>query len=138
MYKKFAAALNYLELSGRIKNDAEFAEIMEISRSRVSGMRSGKRAISAPFIRQMTFKFPEINPDFIADENCTQLLVEGAGDVLTNVTNVNFKSPSAQITAGDQSELVAELRKEIERLTEENRWLKSMFETIVKRDGASN
>ena len=71
-------AVNYLRAMGYIANAKDLAIKMNRSRSALSEIMSGARPVSGKFLYELLHMFPELNKEFFYDEDCTQMLKDGA------------------------------------------------------------
>lgn len=74
--KKLRRVINYLTLEGKVRNIAEFADIIGQNRSGVSDKLNGRRVITDVFALRTIRAFPEVNPDYLLREDCEQMLME--------------------------------------------------------------
>lgn len=71
--------VDYLEYHERIHNDAHFCKIMGKKSSQISALMTGGRKVTRKFAEEIKAHFPDLNPDFLVDETCGQMLVPDSG-----------------------------------------------------------
>lgn len=132
--KHLTDVINYLVLQGVIKNAASFAARIGISPSRLTDTQKNRRPMTPAFIQRVCVEFPQINPEYLTDENSVNMVIpdgENKFPPQCNVAgNVNFQSPSATINAPDP-ELIKSLRAEIVRLNDQIVWMRNLIDKLT-------
>lgn len=127
--EKLRIFVDYLKSKGVVRTDADFASIMGRNKGNLSEILSGKNSLTPQFIYDIAQKFPELNPNFLSDPDCAQMLmtdspVNGNGNII--------QSPSATINTPDP-ELIRSLRDEIVRLNDQIVWMRNLIDKLSGR-----
>lgn len=73
--------MDHLRSTGGIYNDADFSKKLMKNRSHVSEVVNGKRPVTAGFVQDIVKVFPELNPEWLLNPNCTRMLMYEQGPV---------------------------------------------------------
>lgn len=65
MYQRFREAINFLRKQRKVLSDGELADIIEVGRSQLSEVLSGKRKFSERYVLKFLNKFPEFNENWL-------------------------------------------------------------------------
>lgn len=98
---RFRAFLDYLRSEGRIYNDADFCRKINKKPSLISDFVRGKRTITSSFAEYVASWFPELNPCWLYERECTSMLVddgssESVAPKAENVPDVSEPSSGSQ------------------------------------------
>ena len=138
MYQRLREAINFLKKQRKVLSDGELADIIDVGRSQLSEVLSGKRKFSERYVLRFLNKFPEINEIWLRT---------GAGDMITSsysktATPLINAEESATAFIGDNNKvnadqtiamLVAEVaaqRRLTEKVLEQN---SELIAAIAKR-----
>ena len=118
-------AVNYLRAMGYIANAKDLALKMNRSRSALSEIMSGARPVSEKFLYELLQMFPELNKDFFYDEDCTQMLKEGAEGTAIAAGIINSVqgrqntgvSPDLQVLVENYAATIRYLQEHIKELS---------------------
>jgi len=127
--------VNWLKINGRVKSDSNFASVIHYDRSAVSEILGSKRIVTRKFVDTVCCFYPELNRQFLEDENCAQMLT--GENSSTNIINSTI-ARNGQVTIGnrtitsddiaaiiknfeerceDKERVIINLQQQIERLT---------------------
>ena len=141
MNQRLRKIIDELKNARSVYTDADFARIVDVSRSELSQMLSGKRPVSKRLISNLLTEFPTINEDW---------LMTGAGEMLDSstpqtVTTTLSAEEGSTAFIGDNNKvnadqtiamLVAEVaaqRRVTEKVLEQNSELLAMIAANNKR-----
>jgi plasmid maintenance system antidote protein VapI len=141
MNQRLRKIIDELKNARSVYTDADFARIVDVSRSELSQMLSGKRPVSKRLVSNLLTEFPTINEDW---------LMTGAGEMLDSsspqaVTTTLSAEEGSTAFIGDNNKvnadqtiamLVAEVaaqRRVTEKVLEQNSELLAMIATNNKR-----
>ena len=110
MNQRLRTLVNELKNQRKIYSDADLARIIEIARSDLSQMMSGKRKVSKRCVSNLLAYFPEINEDWLNDgigemlkthsANAEKHSISIAGEeIKENKINVNADETIAMLVA---------------------------------------
>ena len=111
---------------GYIANAKDLALKMNRSRSALSEIMSGARPVSEKFLHELLQMFPELNKDFFYDEECTQMLREGAEGAAIAAGIINSvqgrpstaQNPDLQVLIENYAATIRYLQEHIKQLSE--------------------
>lgn len=141
MNQRLRKIIDELKNARSVYTDADFARIVDVSRSELSQMLSGKRPVSKRLVSNLLTEFPTINEDW---------LMTGAGEMLDSstpqtVTTTLSAEDGSTTFIGDNNKvnadqtiamLVAEVaaqRRVTEKVLEQNSELLAMIAANNKR-----
>jgi plasmid maintenance system antidote protein VapI len=141
MNQRLRKIIDELKNARSVYTDADFARIVDVSRSELSQMLSGKRPVSKRLVSNLLTEFPTINEDW---------LMTGAGEMLNSstpqtVTTTLSAEEGSTAFIGDNNKvnadqtiamLVAEVaaqRRVTEKVLEQNSELLAMIAANNKR-----
>lgn len=141
MYQRFREAINFLRKQRKVLSDGELADIIEVGRSQLSEILSGKRKFSERYVLKFLNKFPEFNENWLRT---------GEGEMLNRlspqaVTTTFSAEEGSTAFIGDNNKvnadqtiamLVAEVaaqRRVTEKVLEQNSELLAMIAANNKR-----
>lgn len=141
MNQRLRKIIDELKNARSVYTDADFARIVDVSRSELSQMLSGKRPVSKRLVSNLLTEFPTINEDW---------LMTGAGEMLDSstpqaVTTTLSAEEGSTAFIGDNNKvnadqtiamLVAEVaaqRRVTEKVLEQNSELLAMIAANNKR-----
>jgi plasmid maintenance system antidote protein VapI len=141
MNQRLRKIIDELKNARSVYTDADFARIVDVSRSELSQMLSGKRPVSKRLVSNLLAEFPTINEDW---------LMTGAGEMLNSstpqtVTTTLSAEEGSTAFIGDNNKvnadqtiamLVAEVaaqRRVTEKVLEQNSELLAMIAANNKR-----
>lgn len=141
MNQRLRKIIDELKNARSVYTDADFARIVDVSRSELSQMLSGKRPVSKRLVSNLLTEFPTINEDW---------LMTGAGEMLDSsspqtVTTTLSAEDGSTAFIGDNNKvnadqtiamLVAEVaaqRRVTEKVLEQNSELLAMIAANNKR-----
>lgn len=141
MNQRLRKIIDELKSARSVYTDADFARIVDVSRSELSQMLSGKRPVSKRLVSNLLTEFPTINEDW---------LMTGAGEMLDSstpqtVTATLSAEEGSTAFIGDNNKvnadqtiamLVAEVaaqRRVTEKVLEQNSELLAMIAANNKR-----
>ena len=141
MNQRLRKIIDELKNARSVYTDADFARIVDVSRSELSKMLSGKRPVSKRLVSNLLTEFPTINEDW---------LMTGAGEMLDSstpqaVTTTLSAEEGSTAFIGDNNKvntdhtiamLVAEVaaqRRVTEKVLEQNSELLAMIAANNKR-----
>lgn len=141
MYQRLREAINFLKKQRKVLSDGELADLIDVGRSQLSEVLSGKRKFSERYVLRFLNKFPEINEIWLRT---------GAGDMITSsysktATPLINAEESATAFIGDNNKvnadqtiamLVAEVaaqRRVTEKVLEQNSELLAMIAANNKK-----
>ena len=139
MYQRFREAINFLRKQRKVLSDGELADTIEVGRSQLSEVLSGKRKFSERYVLKFLNKFPEFNENWLRTGEGEMLKdssivssdhsVSIAGnDIKENKINVNADETIAMLVAE-----VAAQRRVTEKVLEQNSELLAMIAANNKR-----
>lgn len=96
MNQRLRKIIDELKASRNVYTDADFARIVDVSRSELSQMLSGKRPVSKRIVSNLLTNFPSINEDW---------LMAGEGEMLKNPAYSQNVSPT--LLTDDHSTAIA-------------------------------
>lgn len=111
--QRLRAVVDFLIKSERVYNQKDFCKKVDGNDSVISGVLTGKRPFNDGLVKKVCTSFPEINPAFLTDVDCTEML----RPVDDHSTTGNFSRNvfSSIKTAGDK-DLVAVIQKQQEQI----------------------
>lgn len=95
MNQRLREVVNFLKEQRKVLSDGEFADKIDVGRSQLSEVMSGKRKVSERYILKLLAKFPEISEEWLRT---------GEGEML-NLTYSTTVSPT--VLADDHSTAIA-------------------------------
>lgn len=95
MNQRLREVVNFLKEQRKVLSDGEFADKIDVGRSQLSEVMSGKRKVSERYILKLLTKFPEISEEWLRT---------GEGEML-NLTYSTTVSPT--VLADDHSTAIA-------------------------------
>lgn len=138
MYQRFREAINFLRKQRKVLSDGELADIIEVGRSQLSEVLSGKRKFSERYVLKFLNKFPEFNENWLrtgegemlnrpSPQAVTTTLSaeEGSTAFIGNNNKVNADQAIAMLVAE-----VAAQRRLTEKVLEQN---SELIAAIAKR-----
>lgn len=120
MDKRLRQFVDYLRTQGLIKNDADFAARMRRSKSSISEILSGHRAITERLAAEMCIQFPQLNPGWLTDEDCTQMLIDSP-DANQGAVAQDMDLAALIRLINQQNEVIQQLASRIERMAMDTR-----------------
>lgn len=96
MNQRLRKIIDELKASRNVYTDADFARIVDVSRSELSQMLSGKRPVSKRIVSNLLTNFPSINEDW---------LMTGEGEMLKSPSYSQNVSPT--VLTDDHSTAIA-------------------------------
>jgi hypothetical protein len=141
MYQRFREAINFLRKQRKVLSDGELADIIEVGRSQLSEVLSGKRKFSERYVLKFLNKFPEFNENWLrtgegemlnpsSPQTVTATL--SAEDGSTTFIGDNNKVNADQTIAMLVAEVAAQ-RRVTEKVLEQNSELLAMIAANNKR-----
>ena len=118
--EKLRKFIDYLKNSGVVRTDADFANLMGRNKGNLSEILSGKNNLTPQFIYDIAQKFPELNPNFLSDPDCAQMLIDDA--------KVDNGIPSDLAP-----ELIRSMRAEIIRLNDQIVWMRNLIDKLTEK-----
>lgn len=141
MYQRFREAINFLRKQRKVLSDGELADIIEVGRSQLSEVLSGKRKFSERYVLKFLNKFPEFNENWLrtgegemlnpsSPQTVTTTLSaeEGSTAFIGDNNKVNTDHTIAMLVAE-----VAAQRRVTEKVLEQNSELLAMIAANNKR-----
>lgn len=121
--QRLRKAIDYLKSTGKVYNDTDLCrKLGSENRSYLSEVLRGKRSLTPAFVNKIATVFTELNPQWLLDENCTQMLrdnvtVEGSHNTVNNGRD-QIVQPGAYTTEQVNAFLstIAEQQKQIASL----------------------
>lgn len=141
MYQRFREAINFLRKQRKVLSDGELADIIEVGRSQLSEVLSGKRKFSERYVLKFLNKFPEFNENWLRTGEGEMLNPSSPQTVTTTLSaedgSTTFIGDNNKVNA-DQTiaMLVAEVaaqRRVTEKVLEQNSELLAMIAANNKR-----
>ena len=141
MYQRFREAINFLRKQRKVLSDGELADIIEVGRSQLSEVLSGKRKFSERYVLKFLNKFPEFNENWLRTGEGEMLNPSSPQTVTTKLSaedgSTTFIGDNNKVNA-DQTiaMLVAEVaaqRRVTEKVLEQNSELLAMIAANNKR-----
>lgn len=141
MYQRFREAINFLRKQRKVLSDGELADIIEVGRSQLSEVLSGKRKFSERYVLKFLNKFPEFNENWLRTGEGEMLNPSSPQTVTTKLSaeegSTAFIGDNNKVNA-DQTiaMLVAEVaaqRRVTEKVLEQNSELLAMIAANNKR-----
>lgn len=141
MNQRLRKIINELKNARSVYTDADLARIIDVSRSELSQMLSGKRPVSKRVVSNLLTKFPEINEDWLRT-GVGEMLNSSYSKIATPLINAE---DSATAFIGDNNKvnadqtiamLVAEVaaqRRVTEKVLEQNSELLAMIAANNKK-----
>lgn len=141
MYQRFREAINFLRKQRKVLSDGELADTIEVGRSQLSEVLSGKRKFSERYVLKFLNKFPEFNENWLRTGEGEMLNTSSPQAVTTTLSaeegSTAFIGDNNKVNA-DQTiaMLVAEVaaqRRVTEKVLEQNSELLAMIAANNKR-----
>lgn len=141
MYQRFREAINFLRKQRKVLSDGELADTIEVGRSQLSEVLSGKRKFSERYVLKFLNKFPEFNENWLRTGEGEMLNSSSPQAVTTTLSaeegSTAFIGDNNKVNA-DQTiaMLVAEVaaqRRVTEKVLEQNSELLAMIAANNKR-----
>lgn len=141
MYQRFREAINFLRKQRKVLSDGELADTIEVGRSQLSEVLSGKRKFSERYVLKFLNKFPEFNENWLRTGEGEMLNPSSPQTVTTTLSaeegSTAFIGDNNKVNA-DQTiaMLVAEVaaqRRVTEKVLEQNSELLAMIAANNKR-----
>lgn len=141
MYQRFREAINFLRKQRKVLSDGELADTIEVGRSQLSEVLSGKRKFSERYVLKFLNKFPEFNENWLRTGEGEMLNPSSPQTVTTTLSaedgSTTFIGDNNKVNA-DQTiaMLVAEVaaqRRVTEKVLEQNSELLAMIAANNKR-----
>lgn len=135
MSKRLRAFMDYLRSQGIIYNDSDFSNKIVKPNTMVSEYASGKRNVSPALVRCIANVFPQLNPGWLLDEKCTEMLLpedeiaaEGAANMRRQVIF------SIEDLPKDKVSIIKELRKQVVELEQKNNEKDKVIQDLVAQN----
>lgn len=125
--------MDYLRSTGKIYNDADFSKKLMKNRSHVSEVVNGKRPLTAGFVQDIANVFPELNDQWLLNEDCTQMLRYEQGPVGYVPSNDTAQLPAPKPVRLDHMAVVNEdMISQLDRLISVNEQQAQQIDRLIE------
>ena len=135
MAQRLRAFMDYLISEERVYNDADFCRKIGKNSSMVSQYSRGGRKITYDFVDAIHRVFPELNMDWLLNEDCTQMISPEGNFAAKGVENMRRQVIfSIEDLPKDKVSIIKELRKQVVELEQKNNEKDKVIQDLVAQN----